>query len=481
MPIPAVVMTRPQERKPYQPFGAARRMWRSRRPELILAGPGDTGKSRGWLEKLHYCADKYPKARIAIVRKTRASLTQSAMVTYEQRVLPDGWMGTLIRFNVTDQQYEYPNGSIIAVAGMDNASKMLSSEWDILYVQEATELSENDWEILGMRCRNGAMPYQQLGGDCNPSYPTHWLKQRCDRGACLMLESRHEDNPSITEARLARLRAMTGVRYERLYKGRWVAAEGMVYELWDSAMHKVSKAQLIAWGILTAEGKRGAAVKAVYASVDWGFTNPGVILVWFVDGDGRLYLIREIYMTQRTDDWWVIQAKAVKAEFGITLFACDPAEPAYIVKFKSNGIPAIEATNDIAPGISAVQGRLQVAGDGRPRLYVYEYSLIERDETLVDTSKPFCSEGEILEYVWPKAVDGKPIKETPVDLNNHSMDCWRYIAMLLDNGIPTAHSLMAEVASRESARAALQEAQRQPTPVPAQQNAQQHIPLTEYF
>lgn len=113
-------------------------MWRSRRPEIMLSGPGDTGKSRAWLEKLHYCADKYPKARLLIVRKTRASITQSAMVTYEQKVLPDGWLGSLIRWNTTDQQYEYPNGSIIAVAGMDNAAKVLSSEWDIIYVQEVT-------------------------------------------------------------------------------------------------------------------------------------------------------------------------------------------------------------------------------------------------------------------------------------------------------------------------------------------------------
>lgn len=451
------VLTRPKERRAFQPFGAARRMWRSRRPEILLSGPGDTGKSRAWLEKLHYCADKYPKARALIVRKTRASITQSAMVTYEQKVLPEGWLGTLIRFNVTDQQYEYPNGSIIAVAGMDNAAKVLSSEWDIIYAQEATELSENDWEILGMRCRNGAMPYQQLGGDCNPGPPTHWLKQRCDRGACYMLESRHEDNPSITPERKARLQAMTGVRYLRLYLGIWAAAEGMVYEQWDSAVHKVSREQLVAWGILTAEGKRGAAVKSVYASVDWGYTNPGVILVWFVDGDGRMYLIREVYMTQKVDDWWVKQGQALKAEYGVTSFVCDPAEPAYIAKFKANGLNALEATNDISPGISAVQSRLETAGDGRPRLYLYEYSLLDRDETLVDAHKPFCSEGEILEYVWPKAQDGKPIKEKPVDMNNHAMDCWRYMAMHLGNPNGSAQSYMRELKERRDAREKLRE------------------------
>jgi len=299
-------------------------------------------------------------------------------------------------------------------------------------VQEATELSINDWEVLTKCIRNKQMPYQQLIADCNPSYPTHWLKQRADRGATLLLESRHEDNPSITPEDIAVLDALTGVRYLRLRKGIWAAAEGMVYEEWDSAIHKVSREQLQAWGILTAEGKPGPAVKQVLASVDWGYTNPGVISVWAVDGDGRMVLICEVYMTRQTDDWWVARGKELKARYSIRAFVCDPSEPAYIAKFRANGLNALPATNDIAPGINKVQARLKPAGDGRPRLYMYEYALQERDESLVDAHLPFCSEGEVLEYVWPKAQDGKPLKEVPVDMNNHAMDTWRYMAMYLD-------------------------------------------------
>jgi phage terminase large subunit len=361
------------------------------------------------------------------------------MVTYEDRVLPDGWLGTLIKFNTTDQQYEYPNGSIIAVAGMDDPAKVLSSEWDMIYPQEATEISENDWEILTMRLRNGAMPYQQIIGDCNPGPPTHWLKARCDRGATLMLYSRHEDNPSITEERLNVLRALTGVRYLRLYLGQWAAAEGMVYDGWDTSVHKIGLTQLIQWNILAPDGKiNRKGVKRVLAGVDWGWTNPGVVQIWAIDSDGRIYLIHEVYQTQRVDDWWVAKGKELKARFGIEQFVCDPAEPAYIAKFKSAGLNAVEAINDIAPGVSAMQSRLKVAGDGRPRLYVYENALQERDETRVEVHQPFCFEGEINEYVWPKSKDGQPVKEVPVKVNDHAMDVARYICMWL--GEPGAES-----------------------------------------
>lgn len=434
------VMSIPKEQRPYKRYGAALTAWKSRRRELLLSGPAGTGKSRALLEKLHFCADKYPGMRGLIVRKTRASITQTAMVTFEQKVLPEGWLGNLIHFRTSEQEYRYPNGSIIAVGGMDKATKVMSSEWDMVYAQEAIELTEEDWESLTTRLRNGVMPYQQLMADCNPSYPTHWLKQRADRGITLMLESRHEDNPSVTPEYLATLDALTGVRYLRLRKGVWAAAEGLVYDEWDRAIHIVNLSRLVEWNILTSSEKIDhKGTKRVWASVDWGWTNPGAIQVYAIDGDGRVYLIYEIYRTQRTIDWWIEQGKKVKQVFGIEQFICDPAEPSYIEQFKRAGLNAVEAINDIAPGISALQSRLRVQPDGRARFYVYENALRDRDELRVDAHQPFCFESEINEYVWPKAQDGKPVKEVPVKVNDHAMDAARYLAMWLSDPTPTAN------------------------------------------
>src|SRR5262249_27220491 len=104
------------------------------------------------------------------------------------------------------------------------------------------------WEKVTTRLRNGVMPYQQLIADTNPDRPTHWLKQRCDAGRTLLLESRHEDNPVLWDMKakawtrigtdyLAKLGALTGPRKLRLRDGRWVQAEGVVYEGWDPASY----------------------------------------------------------------------------------------------------------------------------------------------------------------------------------------------------------------------------------------------------
>ena len=459
------VLARPVERAPYQPFGAARKMWQSRAREVLLAGAANTGKSRGCLEKLNYCADKYPQCRLLIVRRTRHSITQTAMVTYEQKVLPQGWLetkrnsGGIIHFNTGDQQYEYPNGSIIAVAGMDDSQKIMSSEWDMIYVQEAIELSEHNWESLTTRLRNHKMPYQQLLGDCNPSYPTHWLKQRVDKGVTLMLDSRHEDNPACTEEDIAVLDALTGVRYLRLRKGIWAAAEGMVYEGWNPNKHVLTREQLVGLGVF-APGSRGnfdchldrAGARQVIASVDFGWTNPGVILVWAIDGDGRMYLVHETYQTQRDINWWLGQAQQLKARFGIEQFVCDPAEPAFIEQFTRNRLPAVKAINDIAPGISVLQARLKDADDGRPRFFVYEHALAARDEIRAHNYQPCSFQGEVLEYVWPKSRDGSPVKEVPVKVNDHSLDAARYAAMWLAEGHATGHTLLTEIKERNAAR-----------------------------
>src|SRR4051794_24225065 len=78
------------ETRPYRPFGACLELFRRRDRELVIEGPADTGKSRACLERLHASMTKYPGARAAIVRKTRKSLTATAMQTFERFVAPPG-------------------------------------------------------------------------------------------------------------------------------------------------------------------------------------------------------------------------------------------------------------------------------------------------------------------------------------------------------------------------------------------------------
>ena len=109
---------------------------------------------------------------------------------------------------VVRQSYTFANASTVIVGGIDKPGKILSSEYDLIYAPEATDLSVEDWETLGGRLRAGAVPYQQIIADCNPTTPHFWLYKRCLSGGCLLVPTTHKDNP----------------RYYDRATGEWTAA-----------------------------------------------------------------------------------------------------------------------------------------------------------------------------------------------------------------------------------------------------------------
>lgn len=405
------------ESRPYQPHGGALRLFYCKDDEVLLDGPAGTGKSRACLEKVNLVASKYAGCRVLLVRKTRASMTESTLVTFEEKVLPAGSPIASGPQRRMRQAYCYPNGSEVVVGGMDNALKIMSTEYDLIYVAEATELAENDWESLTTRLRNKVVPYQQLIADCNPGAPTHWLNQRCHNGLTTRLLSRHEDNPTVDAVYLDKLRRLTGARRKRLYEGVWAAQEGLVYDV-DAAVHFIDRFDI------PAEWKR-------YRVIDFGFTNPFVCQWWAIDGDGRAYRYREIYMTGRTVADHAAQIKTLSAGevYAATIADHDAEDRATL---HASGIPTIAAHKALSPGIQAVQKRLQKAGDGRPRLLFLRDSLVERDPALMEAKKPACTDEEFDGYVWPKAQDGKERKEAPVKDDDHGMDAMRYLVAALD-------------------------------------------------
>jgi phage terminase large subunit len=145
-----------------------------------------------------------------------------------------------------------------------------------------------------------------------------------------------------------------------------------------------------------------------------------------------MYRYREIYMTRRTVKTHAAEINRLSEGEHIeaTITDHDAEDRATL---EENGIDTTAAIKDVSPGIQKVQERLMKAGDGRPRIFYLRDSLVERDEALVEAGKPCCTEQEFDVYMWPKAIDGKPIKDAPVKMNDHGMDSTRYGAMYIDN------------------------------------------------
>lgn len=393
----------------YRPRGAALELFHCRAPEILIEGPSGTGKSRAALEKLHAICLKYPGARACIVRKTRESLTQTAMVTYETRVLS---RESEVPFNHEDQEYRYPNGSRLVVGGLDKASKIMSSEYDIVYCQEATELLEGDHEALLTRLRNGRVPYQQIISDCNPDSPDHWLNHRAAAGKMVRLLSRHEDNPSVTPEYLAFLDSLTGHRYQRLRLGLWVAAEGMYFTEWEEERHVVP-----AFAV--------PATWSRWVAVDYGYADPCCVL-WFARDPAQkryVYAYRELYVTGLRDEQ---QAQAIlKASAGerISVHVGDPSmfnkrgeqgKSSIASVYWKAGVRLYPARNERLSGWQTVRNALAWTEAESPRLRVLQ----GRAPNLVRT----------LPMMVHDPLDSEDLadKIRSVKTEDHAVDCLRY-------------------------------------------------------
>lgn len=415
---------RPDAAGGFEPRGAVRDLWKGRDFEAMVSGPAETGKTYGCLQYADALLWKYPGAQGVMVRKTYSALVTSALRTYHRII---GKKSPIRPYGGERAQwFDYPNGSRLWLCGLDNPEKTLSTERDFFYVNQAEELSVTDWELLTTRAtgRGAVMPYTRVFGDCNPGGPGHWIKQRAAAGRLRLLESRHEDNPTLFDAAggiteqgrksLAVLDGLTGVRRERLRFGRWVQAEGVVFSGWDAAVHLIDHFEPPAdW-------------PRVWA-VDFGYTNPFVWQAWAMDPDGRLYRYREIYRTQRLVEDHAAQILQVTEGEPIPAFiVCDHDAEDRATLERHLGMATAPAHKAVSSGIEAVASRLKKAGDGKARLFLMRDALVERDSLLEERRLPCCTEEEIEGYVLdPKT--GKPVK-----INDHGCDGMRYVVAAVD-------------------------------------------------
>ena len=391
-----------------------------------------------------------------IFRKTAVSLGSTTLVTWEKKVVADALARGIVKwFGGSAREapgYRYSNGAKIDVAGMDRPEKIMSAEYDLVFGDEATELALNDWESVGTRLRNGILSWQQQMGACNPSAPTHWIKQRCDQGAARMLTSRHADNPAYVNADgtytekgrayFEKLDALTGVRKLRLRDGIWAAAEGLIYGEFDDAVHLVDRFDI-------------PPTWTRWITVDFGFTNPFVMQWWAEDPDGRLFLYREIYHTQRLVEDHARQARGLMVypsgkwrEPQPRAVICDHDAEDRATLEKHLGLGTSAAHKSVSPGIQAFQSRLKTAGDGRARLYIMRDALVERDPALHEAKKPCSTQEEITGYVWAVKPGGTS-PEVPLKENDHGMDAGRYMVAELD--LVGASSVSSPARARQSA------------------------------
>lgn len=259
----------------------------------LLAGPAETGKTYAGLYRLDSLARAYSDQYI-LARKVRATMDSTVLNTW-RRIL--ALRGGVEPFGGEHPQfYTYPNGARVWVVGFDNPDKILSGEFGGAYVNQAEELDEGDLETLTTRVtgRGASNPHPMVFGDCNPGAEDHWIIGRRDAGTLTLLESKHEDNPTLHDGSdwteqgrraLEILDALTGARYWRLRMGLWVGAEGQHFETWDEKRH-----------VLEPPYPEVTGDWLIWGALDYGFGHPFSTGILGLSPSGDVHLMAETHL-----------------------------------------------------------------------------------------------------------------------------------------------------------------------------------------
>jgi PBSX family phage terminase large subunit len=437
-------MTTGQELKPVELRGASRLLWTGVEPELVVHGPADCGKSFMIGLYLYSLCETWPGLRLLVARLTRVSLSKSFINTFERLILPPSHPINQKRVSPSHREsYRFPNGSEIWMCGLDNPTSLYSSEFDIVFVEECNEITEDEWERFFRAIRYKTIPHphgpdpetgeprylNRIIGACNPDSERHWILNRAKKKGpdgkplLTLIQASHSDNPTFTRQSQERLDRLSGVRRKRLRDGIWCSAEGAIWENYDRSKHVV------------ADHPRDANGKLAYAwtvvGVDFGFTHAANMTVYGVDYDGRMYRAWEWMREGCTIGKMIERAVLLNKQWNPVAFVCDSADPGKIHEMRAAGLPAqpvvksgdgkrdfVELTLDL------VRDRLDVQPDGMPRLMFVADQMDDPDPNMVEAGKPTCIEDEIPGYVLKRdAKSGRVLEGVPAD-NQDDHSCF---------------------------------------------------------
>lgn len=203
---------------------------------LVMKGGGGSGKSIFAGQKILERATSEPGHRFLVCRKVGRTIRQSC---FNQLVNQIGeyYPGMRVKINRTDMVISFPNGSEILFSGLDDVEKLksiynITGEW----LEEASELTEADFNQLDIRLRGKTTYYKQIIISFNPVSITHWLKRRffdTPDERVRIHESTYKDNRFLDEENIRVLESFRDIDeyYYQVYcLGMWGVTGKTVFD-----------------------------------------------------------------------------------------------------------------------------------------------------------------------------------------------------------------------------------------------------------
>lgn len=367
------------------------------RYQIIWGGAG-SGKSHIVARKVLYRLLKEPiKHNFLIIRKVDRTIKRSVF-TLVRNIISKWGLIDEFTINLTDKTIIYnPTGSQIMFSGLDDVEKLKSIEGvTSIWAEEATELSQEDFEQLDLRLRGNTGALKQIILTLNPISEQHWIKKVFFDDpieGVFTLKTTYLDNAFIDDEykMVMANKKKTNPRYYNIYAlGNWGTAEGLVF---SNVSQRLIRAEEIS-GLPCAQG------------LDFGYTNdPTAWHQSYIDVTAkRIYVYDGFYEKGMSNQEIADAIKEKRAHKHKTI--ADSSEPKSIDYIKGKDV-VIEGA---AKGRDSVNAGIDL---------LLEYEIIVNAH-LVEFMTEFNN------YAW--AIDKASNKPTnkPCDDFNHFIDALRY-------------------------------------------------------
>ena len=277
------------------------RFFKAKAKHVAFGGARGGGKSWAIREKSRLLANRFPGIKILIVRRTLVELRNNHIDPLKQM------LRGYAKYNQQERKFIFTNGSTISFEFYDSEKdefKYQGVEYDVIFIDEATQFQENWLKIIASCCRGVNTFPHRIYYTCNPGGPGHSYIKRVfvDRDFrenenpddYVFIQSLVTENKALMEASpeyISFLQNLPPKLKKGWLYGDWDIFEGMFFE---DFRNNVDGYEDHRWTHVINPIKPKAHWP-IYRSFDWGYAKPFSCGWWTVDDDGVIYRFDEMY------------------------------------------------------------------------------------------------------------------------------------------------------------------------------------------
>ena len=273
---------------------------------VLFGGAKGGGKSHilRWAlvrKLLKWAKEGHRNVRVGLFCEDFPSL-KDRQVTKIEKEFPK-WLGTLSDSNIEGLSFrlmpQFGSG-VIALRNLDDVSKYASSEFAIVAIDELTKNHRDVFDQFRSIVRWPGISDTGIWGATNPGEKGHlWVKKLwIDRDfgkddpheeQFIFIRSLPTDNPHNSSEYIEELKNLPERLRKAYFEGNWDIFAGQYFTEWNREKHIVEPFAI------PKHWKR-------FRSYDHGRHNPACCQWGALDGDGRVYIYRELYETMKDVD-----------------------------------------------------------------------------------------------------------------------------------------------------------------------------------